>query len=178
MSRDERRRRRRDRWLPEDFFADLERLSRMMEEEFERMLREPALPRSLRRTKPYVYGFSVSVGPDGRPVVRGFGNVQTGKKRPVIKERREPLVDVMTRDGEVVVIAEVPGVDKKDIKLSVADDRLIISVDTERRRYFKDLGLPGKVDAGSAETSYNNGVLEVRLKRTGLGEGGREIPVR
>ena len=177
MSRDEWRKRRRDWWFPEDFFAEFEKLSKMMEGEFERMFREPTLPWPLRRTEPYVYGFSVSVRPDGRPVARQFGNVETGKKRPVIKREREPIVDVMTRDSEIVVIAEVPGVDKKDIKLNAADDRLTISVDTERRKYLKDLTLPWKVDPDSAKTNYNNGVLEVRLKRREPAERGREIKI-
>lgn len=178
MSRDEWRKRRRDWWFPEDFFVEFEKLSKMMEKEFERMFRKPALTWPLRRTEPYVYGFSVSVGPGGRPVVRQFGNVETGKKRPVIKREREPLVDVTTRNSEIVVLAEVPGVEEKDIKLNAADDRLTISVDTERRKYFKDLTLPRKVDPDSARANYNNGVLEVRLKRRDPTKGGREIKIQ
>ncbi|NIW11257.1 MAG: Hsp20 family protein, partial [Gammaproteobacteria bacterium] len=74
--------------------------------------------------------------------------------------------DVITTDKEVKVIAELPGVEKEDIKLHGTEDMLTISVDTPQRKYYKELELPESVDPKSAETSYKNGVLEVTLKKT------------
>jgi HSP20 family protein len=83
-----------------------------------------------------------------------------------IREEREPLVDIITTDDEVKICAELPGVEKKDIKLHGTEDTLTISVDTPERKYYKELELPGKVDPKSAKTRYKNGVLEVTLKKT------------
>ncbi len=114
---------------------------------------------------PIVYGYSVTIGPDGKPVVREFGNVRKGEGRPwnEIQDKREPLVDVVSSDKEVRVIAEMPGVSKQDIDLTVNEKSLVISVEKEDRRYYKELDLPGVVDPKGAKSSYNNGVLEVTI---------------
>lgn len=111
----------------------------------------------------------MTVGPDGKPKIREFGNV---KRRPTaasfgilrlsidVKKQREPLVDVIDTDGEIKVVAELPGVEKKNIKLYGTGDSLTISVDTIQRKYFKDVEMPARVNVKEAKTSYKNGVLE------------------
>jgi len=115
--------------------------------------------------RPYVYGFSMSIGPNGKPVIREFGNVQKSRFGPQIREEREPLVDVMEEAKEVVIVAELPGVEKNDIHLHTTEDHLTVSVDAPKRKYHKEMALPAKVDPKSAQASYKNGVLEVRLKK-------------
>lgn len=146
----------------EDMFKEL---SRVFPEE---LAKERKLPdgSTVKTWGPFVYGYSMSVGPDGKPVIKEFGNVRPtrlGVPRPA--EEREPLIDVVTGDKFVQVIAEVPGVEKDDINLFTTEDQLTISADTERRKYHKEVDLPVKVDPKSAEASYKNGVLEVALKR-------------
>ncbi len=68
-------------------------------------------------------------------------------------------------DSEVKVVAELPGVAKRDIKLHGTEDVLTISVDTPKRRYFKDIEMPAKIDPKKAETAYKNGVLEVTIPK-------------
>lgn len=114
---------------------------------------------------PYVYGFSMSIGPDGKPVIREFGNIQQSRLGPKVREEREPLVDIMEENKDVVVVAELPGVDRDDIGLHATEDHLTISVDTPKRKYRKELMLPASIDPKSARASYKNGVLEVRLKK-------------
>ena len=164
-------------------FQNIDRMFREMEEimrkEFEEILKNT--PDSLVREKtlpdgskigqwgPFVYGYSITIGPDGKPQIREFGNIkpETGLGRPKIniREEREPLVDIMETDEEVKVVAELPGVEKKDIKLYGTEDTLTISVDTPERKYYKKVKLPSKVDAKKTKASYKNGVLEVTLKK-------------
>jgi len=134
-----------------------------MDEMMRRSFETPSKGEKFRR--PYVYGFSMSIGPDGKPVIREFGNVQESQRGPKIREEREPLVDVMEEDKDVVIVAELPGVEKDDISLHATEDRLTISVETPERKYHKELTLPARVDPKSAQASYKNGVLEVRLKK-------------
>jgi len=159
-----RRKKRSDPWF--DIFEDFDRIEEMMEEMMRRAFETPL--REARPHRPYVYGFSMSLGPDGKPVIREFGNVQSSRFGPQLREEREPLVDVMEEDEDVVVVAELPGIEKDDIKLHTTEDRLTISVDTPNRKYHKELALPAKVDHRSARASYKNGVLEVRLKKLGV----------
>lgn len=135
------------------------------------LLRERTLPdgTKIKSWGPFVYGYSVTVGPDGKPKVREFGNVKTetrmGKPYIDVKEKREPLADVMTDDGIVRVIIELPGVEKKDIKLSGTEEKLTISVDTTNRKYFKEVELPAKVEIKKAASKYKNGVLDVTIPK-------------
>lgn len=138
-------------------------------EELEREMKEL----EKRGIKPYVYGFSITIGPDGKPIIREFGNVRRTRGRPEMIEEREPLVDVFEKEDEVIVVAEIPGVDKDKIDLKVTEDgkTLIIKASNEDRKYYKEVELPAKVDPDTAKATYKNGVLEVKLKKIGKEEG-------
>jgi HSP20 family protein len=163
-------------WDIDETFKEMEE---MMAKEFEDLskrapedlLRERTLPdgTKMKSWGPFVYGYSVTVGPDGKPKVREFGNFKAetrmGKPYMDVKEKREPLADVITTDGEVRVIVELPGVEKKDIKLSGTEDKLTISVDTPEHKYFKEVELPVKVDSKKATSKYKNGVLDITVPK-------------
>ena len=161
-----RRKRERDKqrypWF--DVFEEFNKLE-MMDEMMKQAFGEEQSDK-VRSFRPYVYGFSMSVGPDGKPVIREFGNVQKNRFGPKIREEREPLVDILEEDKHVVIVAELPGVEKEEINLHATENALTISVDTVNRKYHKELALPAKVDPRSSQASYKNGVLEVRLKKT------------
>jgi len=74
-------------------------------------------------------------------------------------------------------VAELPGVEKEDIKLSGTEDILTIMVDTAQRKYFKEVSLPGKVRVREAKSQYKNGVLEVTLPRAKDGKPPRGEPI-
>ncbi len=144
-------------------FDEMERMDRLMDD---MMRRAVEMPKAQEGSSPFVYGFSMSVGPDGKPVIREFGNVEPGVRGPLVKEEREPLVDVMDNGKEVVVVTELPGVEKDDIKLESTDRALKISVESAKRRYLKELELPHMVDPRTAKATYKNGVLEVRFGKS------------
>ncbi|UCG36899.1 MAG: Hsp20/alpha crystallin family protein [Candidatus Bathyarchaeota archaeon] len=182
------------------FFGDLDEIMRNMEEMMEREFREfkTRVPRDLVRERklpdgstmrewgPFVYGYSMTVGPDGKPRIREFGNVKPSRKpealgftRPSldIKEEREPLVDVISANGEIKVVAELPGVEKKDIKLHGTEDALTISVNTPNRKYYKEITMPAKIDPKKAKTAYKSGVLEVTIPKIKGEEKPRGEPI-
>lgn len=173
------------------FFPEIDRLMEEMEREMAESFRdmENLMPRDMVRVRrlpdgsvkreygPFVYGYSVKIGPDGKPVIREFGNIKPGPGRegepPLnLQDRREPLIDLIEEDEKIKVVAELPGVEKEDIKLYVSRDTLTIDVDTPERRYRKELNLPFEIEESSATSTYLNGVLETTLtkkKRTGRG---------
>ncbi|MDW8073545.1 MAG: archaeal heat shock protein Hsp20 [Nitrososphaerota archaeon] len=162
-----------ERWFEEEF--------RRFEREWPKeLVREVRTPTGIRREiGPIVYGYSITIGPDGRPVIREFGNVRPSRRGelPALSVEREPLVDVIVENNQIKVVAEVPGVKKEDINLVVRDSKLIIKVDTENRRYYKELDLPEEVELEKARATYNNGVLEVVLPKKGEGGPSRTIKV-
>lgn len=134
------------------------------------LVRERRLPdgRISREMGPFIYGYSFTIGPDGKPVIREFGNVRPslkGKPPVEVVEKREPLVDVIDEDGTVKVVAEVPGVTKDDIKLDATERTLTVSVEAERK-YYKTVDLPAEIDPESAKATYKNGILEVTLTKS------------
>jgi len=161
------------------FFGDIDRVLRdmekMMEEEIKNFtskvpkdyVRERKLPdgSTVKEWGPFVYGYSMKIGPDGKPEIREFGNIKKSLKGPQVKEEREPLVDVVETDGEVRIVVELPGVEKGDIKLHGTEDSLTISVDTPQYKYYKEVNLPAKAKVKEAKSSYKNGVLEVILPK-------------
>jgi HSP20 family protein len=129
------------------------------------------------RYGPYVYGFTMRTGPDGKPIIEEFGNVRP-PSRELPSGEREPLVDVIEDEKQVTVIAELPGVEKEDIKVKASGKNLSIKVDTPERKYSKNIALPAEVKSESAKASYKNGVLEIRFeKKAPTKEAGTEIKV-
>lgn len=162
------------------FFSDIDEMfremERMMDEEFKSFtekvpkeyVKERKLPdgSTVRELGPFVYGYSMKIGPDGKPEIQEFGNIKKSLKgTPQVKEEREPLVDIVDQDGAIHVVVELPGVEKGDIKLHGTDDSLTISVDTPQIKYYKDVDLPAKVAVREARSTYKNGVLEVVLPK-------------
>ena len=148
---------------PYPWFDIFDRLDEIMEEMMRQAFETPS--EKAMTPGPYVYGFSMSVGPNGEPVIREFGNIQSSHFGPRLREEREPLVDIVEEERDVVVVAEVPGVEKDEINLHTTEEHLTVSVDTPQRKYHKELALPARVDPKSARASYKNGVLEVRLRK-------------
>ena len=100
----------------------------------------------VREVGPIVYGYSMTIGPDGKPRVREFGNVRSPSfsggssgggsfTRPLISSEREPLADITTSDKEVKVVVEMPGVSKEKIKISAYDNTVEIKNDNPKRKY-------------------------------------------
>nr|4RZK_A Chain A, Small heat shock protein hsp20 family [Saccharolobus solfataricus P2]4RZK_B Chain B, Small heat shock protein hsp20 family [Saccharolobus solfataricus P2] len=86
---------------------------------------------------------------------------------PMISEEREPLADVIEKGDEIKVVAEVPGVNKEDIKVKVTNGgkKLVITAKSEDRQYYKEIDLPAEVDEKAAKANFKNGVLEITLKK-------------
>lgn len=186
------RRRRRSPFGPWGF-PDVDEMMREMERMFSAEFKdlENELPKSLvresktpegevrREIGPIVYGYSVTIGPDGKPVVREFGNIKRkdGKVLKAIQGKREPLVDIISSDKEVRVLVELPGVRKEDIALTVNEKSMVISVESEGRGYYKELDFPAVVDSTGARSTYNNGILEVTIPLKANRPGGVRLRV-
>ncbi len=118
-----------------------------------------------RESEPFIYGFSMTQRPGEAPEVREFGNIHPDGNSIKRDEERKPLIDVIETTDEVHVVAEMPGVDRSDIRLDATENRLDIGAQNELRSYSEHVELPVKVDPHSAKATYRNGVLEVKLKR-------------
>jgi HSP20 family protein len=125
----------------------------------------------VRQVGPIVYGYSMTIGPDGKPKVREFGNIKSpvgemgSFEQPSLSAEREPLIDISSTDNEVKIVAEMPGISKEKIKVNAYDNNVEIKSDDPNRKYHKQIEVPEDIDLESARSNYNNGVLEITFKK-------------
>ena len=113
-----------------------------------------------------VYGFSIKTAMGGKPIFESFGNIKKTPKGPTVEEEREPITDIFDEKEEVRVYAEMPGVNEQDVKLELKGDILDISAKSGDRKYHKEILLPVKVKSETLASSYKNGILEVKIKKS------------
>jgi len=147
--------------LDKEFSTAEEMLSRIF-----RTIREgDAQP--LGSNSPYYYGYQINVGPDGKPHVREFGNVKPlGRGLIEQSEIRKPLVDTNFNEKEntYVITAEMPGVTKEDIKVSVSQQTVTIRADRGGKKYLTEIPFDVELDDTSAKATYTNGIVELKIK--------------
>ena len=128
-------------------------------------------------TGPLCYGYTMTVGPDGIPVVKQYGNAKP--ELSPTSDTREPLVDTLADDKEKLVklVAEMPGVEKKDVKIVV--DGKIVNIDAENgdKKYHVKVPIQHKVDENSVKASYKNGILEIIFKQVEEKPTGKTVEV-
>ena len=118
-----------------------------------------------------VYGVSIKtgLGPKGEQEfkVEPFGNVHREESgETVVDDVCEPLVDVHEEDDHILVIAEIPGVSKKDIQIDLSGDRLTLEAQRGANHYHKVVTLPASFTEDQITWSCKNGILTVRLERS------------
>ncbi len=117
----------------------------------------------------------MTVGPDGKPVIQEYGNVRpdslpttdacgcASHSQKPIAEKREPLIDTLVDDKEqtLKIVAEMPGVEKTDVKVVV--DEGIVHIDAEHgeKNYHVNVPIQHKVESDSPKATYTNGILEL-----------------
>ena len=113
---------------------------------------------------PFCYGYTMTVGPDGKPVVKEYGNAKP-ELLPT-SDTRKPLVDTIVDEKEktVKLVAEMPGVEKKDVKIVVDGKIVNIDVENGEKKYHAEVPIKHKVDENSVKASYKNGILEILFK--------------
>jgi len=99
-----------------------------------------------------------------------------------LPEMKLPKVDVVDRETEVVIKAEIPGVEKKDLDISVGEDTVTIKGSTRHEEkeekgdyyrreissgaFLRTVALPAIVDGSKAKASFKDGMLELTLPKT------------
>jgi HSP20 family molecular chaperone IbpA len=100
------------------------------------------------------------------PPVEPVAKRKRKEKAPEPPEAVEPPVDVFREDKEIVVVAEVPGVELADLELRVNDDVLFLATkSTARRNYVKKIDLDSTVEESSLKANCRNGILEIHLQK-------------
>jgi len=183
----------------DDLFRGFDEMRRAMEKQFEDSFKDlqTGAPKELIREYetsdgekvkeigPIVYGYSMTVGPDGKPRVKEFGNIKSpmsgGQPKfgvPRISSEREPLTDISTTPTEVKVAIEMPGVSKENIKIRANDNKVEVESIDPKRKYHEVIEIPPEADIETVKSTYNNGILEIVFgKKEQKGSQGKEIKI-
>jgi len=113
------------------------------------------------------------------PAITGFANL---------------AMDVVESDEAYTVSAELPGVEEKDIEVSVSDDMLVIKGEKKQEKKEKDksrylsersygafqrmFSLPRGADGGKVEAHFQNGILVVSIPKTAQKQETRKIEIK
>ena len=185
------------RWNFDDMFREFDEMRREMSRTFSEQFKniENKVPKDLikeyetsegakvREVGPIVYGYSMTIGPDGKPNIQEFGNFKSFSGRgsfeqPSLSAEREPLIDISSTDKEVKIVAEMPGISKEKIKIDAYDKYVEIESEDPNRKYHKKIEVPEDIDIEGAKSNYNNGVLEITFqKREKQKPKGRQINI-
>jgi HSP20 family protein len=100
-----------------------------------------------------------------------------------------PLTDVSDEDKEILVKAELPGLEEKDIKLEITDNNMLVikgekkeekekkgkgryyMKEISQKNFYRSISLPFKVDSDKINADFAKGVLSVHIPKP---EGGIE----
>jgi|SRR4029078_11144728 len=150
------------------FFEQIEREFSEAEEMMNRVfktVRESGATAS--ETLPYYYGYQITIGPEGRPHIREFGNVRPSTRGLVDESTvRQPLVDtsINEKDNVMIITAEMPGITKEDAKVTIGEGLVTIHAEKGTKKYHTELPIDKELDADSTKASYINGILELRIQ--------------
>ncbi|MBS9405130.1 Hsp20/alpha crystallin family protein [Halomonas sp. TRM85114] len=108
-------------------------------------------------------------------------------------ERRTPRVDVIDRDTEVLLRAELPGLEREDLDVSVTQSTVTIKGDTHKESrdekgdyhrseivhgtFSRTVALPSEINADKVEARFHNGILELTLPKL-QGDHRRKVEVK
>ncbi|MCG6658699.1 Hsp20/alpha crystallin family protein [Halomonas campisalis] len=128
-------------------------------------------------------------------VMRQFGMPSLEGRFGDMPGMLRPQLDIAERDDEYVISVEVPGVEEKDISLTLDDHRLVIEGEKRQESASGDdryqrveraygsfrrvLDLPADAKAEEIKASFANGVLKVSVPRSGEAKATRrQIPIQ
>ncbi len=78
---------------------------------------------------------------------------------------KQPLLDVFEEDDCVVVLAELPGMEEKDVNIEADETTVTITAKNSVRTYLKKIKLPTPILSSEVEIIYRNNILQAKLKK-------------
>lgn len=124
----------------------------------------------------YYYGYQLNVGADGIPRVKEFGNVKPLTQRLGQSGSKEPLVDtsVDKKRNTLRITAEMPGLNKEDIKVQMQEGLVSIHAEKGEKKYHTEVPVEHRLDENSVKATYVNGILELNFKLSELPKSKRK----
>lgn len=125
---------------------------------------------SLKTSFTYYHGYQIIIAPNGKPQVKEFGNMRPTTRGLGVEQNRtsDPLIDTNfnKKENTYIITAEMPGVTKEDIKVSILEQTVTIKAEHKEKKYLSEILFDVDLDDTSFKTTYTNGILELKIKAT------------
>jgi HSP20 family protein len=111
-----------------------------------------------------------------------FFSDRPGRGRRAVPTVWQPAIEAYETDHDVVVRAELPGVDPNQVEITITEDSLTIKgeakseLEDKRRNYYRrelrygsflrSIALPSGVQSDQAKATFKNGILEIRVPKS------------
>jgi HSP20 family protein len=105
-----------------------------------------------------------------------------------------PQIEVFQREGEFCIRADLPGMNKDDVRVEVRDDAIVLqgerrqenreeregfySTEVSYGRFYREVPLPEGVDADQANATFRDGVLEISMPMEEGETRGRQLDIQ
>jgi len=110
-----------------------------------------------------------------KPKFARYRLAEKDKHALLIERVHEPAIRILEDITETVVVAYLPQVKEKDIHIGLHGDILEISADGKDefglQKYAKEILLPFMANPGAVKSSFENNILEIKLRKKGKGKG-------
>jgi len=152
--------------------------------------REVNAPTLRQQTGPFLSPFSLL-----REMTEWMDQMFEGLDTPILRGERTwaPPVEVREKDNDLVVSADLPGIDPKDVKVEVDNNMLVIQGERKREEtqeregfrrterfygnFFRAIPLPENAKAEQAKADVRNGVLEITIPIDQSHAQRKQIPI-
>lgn len=131
------------------------------------------IPQTHTKGKTFFFGSAASAASKGTfRIARPLGRLKTTHPRaspfpriPGLIKEREPLIDIFVEEDHLIVLAELPSVDEKDLNIKADEDTLTISANNKAKKYLKMVQLPTPIKKETIKSTYKNNILQLRLEK-------------
>lgn len=107
----------------------------------------------------YKLDFSMTISPSGEIIVEG-----KNKQKQVSADFRAPLVEISEHPENILVTAEMPGVEEKDLQVKSLENRAVEIIASGEKKFYKRIDFPQPIGKKISQ-KFKNGILELKLEK-------------
>ncbi|MDD5163264.1 MAG: hypothetical protein PHD95_03590 [Candidatus ainarchaeum sp.] len=135
-------------------FFDLEKMEKVLDEVMKNLE-----PEAGSQDGNYKLDFSMTISPEGEIAIAG-----NKKQKPLLSDFRAPLVEILDKPKNILVTAEMPGVEEKEIQVSLSENKAIEITASGEKKFYKRLDFSCNVKSNFSK-KFKNGILELNLEK-------------
>ena len=94
------------------------------------------------------------------------------------KPKHEGTMSYEDREKDIVFTIDMPGVEKKDIDITVLEHSILVKSESNGRKYNYARKFKPSVDENSATATFKNGVLDISIKKIASKEIGKQVKIK